>query len=679
MDYTIFDIEANDLLDGVTTIHCLSWYKSDGTRGTITNPYHIPIFLAEQKVLVAHNLKRYDNPVILKVIGYEILTRCIDTVALSWYLYPNYKIHGLEEWGEKVGIPKPLISDWKNLSLEEYINRCESDVEINRRIFIQFINKLLLIYGNSSIDEIMDYLTEKLDCAAEQEEVKLKVDLPHCHKMVEELEPLIEEKLKLLEAEMPQVIVYTKATKPKVMYKKDGELSSYGAKWLEKLFSLGLNADHEEPIKIISGYKAPNAGSGAQLKEWLFSLGWKPQIFKYEKIPNSRESRAIPQINDKNGKICKGIKLLYKDYPFLSNIESLGMLRHRLGTFKGFIESTNEDGFMKAEIAGLTNTLRFKHKKPIANLPKVSKPYGKEIRGSIIIPNEFSKFLGSDMNSLEDTTKQHYMYYYDPEYVTTMRSPGFSPHLDIGVQGEMITEDEANFYIWSDAKKENNANVLEIFTPKVLQSYKDMSPEEQDAEYGRIAVIRGDAKQVNFSAVYGIGAPKMSLGTGWPIEKSTKMLFIYWQRNKAVKEVAADVSVKVLFRNSELNTHYTGSQLTIMQKYDKDLFNEIQEMWLYNPVSKFYYSLRYVKDIFSTLNQGTGVYCFDMQVRNVRKRGIKIGLQYHDEIGFPFLMNNEQGVKNILLTAIQETNDELGLNVPLGISMDFGKTYADCH
>ena len=453
MDYTIFDIEANDLLDGVTTIHCLSWYKSDGTKGTITNPYHIPIFLAEQKVLVAHNLKRYDNPAILKVIGYEILTRCIDTLALSWYLYPNYKIHGLEEWGEKVGIPKPPISDWKNLSIEEYINRCESDVEINRRIFIQFINKLLLIYGNSSIDEIMDYLTEKLDCAAEQEEVKLKVDLPHCHRMVEELEPLIEEKLKLLEAEMPQVIVYTKATKPKVMYKKDGELSSYGAKWLEKLFSLGLDADHEEPIKIISGYKAPNAGSGSQLKDWLFSLGWSPQIFKYEKIPNSRESRAIPQINDKNGKICKGIKLLYKDYPFLSNIESLGMLRHRLGTFKGFIESTNEDGFMKAEIAGLTNTLRFKHKKPIANLPKVSKPYGKEIRGSIIIPNEFSKFLGSDMNSLESTTQDHYMMYYDPQYVADKRVPGFDAHLDIGVQSGMITEDEEKFFKWYNSNK----------------------------------------------------------------------------------------------------------------------------------------------------------------------------------------------------------------------------------
>jgi hypothetical protein len=36
----------------------------------------------------------------------------------------------------------------------------------------------------------------------------------------------------------------------------------------------------------------------------------------------------------------------------------------------------------------------------------------------------------------------------------------------------------------------------------------------------------------------------------------------------------------------------------------------IKTMWLYNPVSKFWYSAIY-KDIFSTLNQGTGVYCFD--------------------------------------------------------------------
>ena len=102
-------------------------------------------------------------------------------------------------------------------------------------------------------------------------------------------------------------------------------------------------------------------------------------------------------------------------------------------------------------------------------------------------------------------------------------------------------------------------------------------------------------------------------------------------------------------------------------------------MWLFNPVSHFWYSLRQPKDKFSTLNQGTGVYCFDTHVRNIRNTGIKISLQYHDEIGFGFLKKDEELIKQKLNKAISETNAELTLNVPLGISIDIGDNYAEAH
>lgn len=678
MDYTIFDIEADNLLDEVTVIYCLSWYRSDGTRGTLTNPYEFGPFLEQQNILIAHNVKRYDIPVILKVVGYEVLNRVLDTLAFSWYLFPEYKIHGLEEWGERVGVAKPEITDWKNLTIEEYVHRCEVDVEINRLVFERFLYMFIRIY-NGDIDRVMDYLTEKLECGAEQEEVKLKVDIEHCHRMLEILNPLIEEKMRLLNEQMPSVVTYKIASKPKIMYKKDGELSSYGTKWMELLFSLDLDADTEGPLKLVSGSVLGSSGSIPQIKKWLFDLGWIPTIYKYERIKGTRENRAIPQLNDKDGNICKGIQDLYEEHPYLENLESLFMLKHRKITFQNFIEAADENQFMKAEVAGFTNTLRFKHKKPIANLPKVGKPYGKEIRSAIIIPDENYLFCGSDMDSLEDTTKQHYMFYYDPEYVTQMRTPGFSAHLDIGVQGEMITQEESDFYVWFDSKKEGNIKVTELFEAKLSDYYRNLTSEQQLLEFKSIGKTRGDAKQVNFSAVYGVGFEKMSLGTKWPQEKSKKMLEIYWDRNKAVKQVAADIHVKVFFKNTYEGVFYTGAQLTAMQKYDKPLFNNIEQMWLYNPVSQFYYSLRYTKDIFSTLNQGTGVYCFDMQVRAVRKKGVKVALQYHDEIGFPFLHNNEQGIRNALQTSIKEVNQQLNLNILLGISVDIGTNYADTH
>ena len=68
-----------------------------------------------------------------------------------------------------------------------------------------------------------------------------------------------------------------------------------------------------------------------------------------------------------------------------------------------------------------------------------------------------------------------------------------------------------------------------------------------------------------------------------------------------------------------------------------------------------------------------------MQVYFVRKQGIKISLQYHDELGFPFLKVEEAIIKDKLNKAIIETNNLLKLNVPLGISIDIGKNYADAH
>jgi DNA polymerase I-like protein with 3'-5' exonuclease and polymerase domains len=63
----------------------------------------------------------------------------------------------------------------------------------------------------------------------------------------------------------------------------------------------------------------------------------------------------------------------------------------------------------------------------------------------------------------------------------------------------------------------------------------------------------------------------------------------------------------------------------------------------------------------------------------VRRQGIKIMLQYHDEIGFDFIKERQDEVKQILLTSIQKANEKLQLNVPLGISIDISRDYSEAH
>ena len=646
MLFTIFDAESDGLLEEATRIHCLcaSIYDEEGNlikTVALTAYDAMKDFILNAECIIGHNIIRYDIPLFKKILGIDIpsSTTIVDTLGLSWYLYPQRDKHGLESWGTSLGVPKPVVKDWVNLSVLEYIYRCSEDVKINSKLFFVFLSYLKAIYEVESFNDlqVIPYLMFKLDCAREQEEHPLFIDREHCFKIKEKLEKELDERASSLLSVMPKVVKYTLKKKPKNMYKKDNSLSVAGEKWMNLIFDNNLDPDFEGPIKVIKEEKDPNPYSIPQLKAWLFDLGWQPTIFDH-KLDSENRPKAVPQLQDKDKNLCPNIVVLSEKYPELENLEGFFMLQHRLGVINGFLEKSNEQGWMKAEIDGFTNTLRFKHRKPVANLPSVERPYGKEIRGAIMAPSEDYLFCGSDMSSLEDTTKQHYMYFYDPTYVMEMRVPGFDPHIDIALLANLIQQEDEEFFKWfKKMDKESNGNYS--FTEEELSKNKFINKKRK---LGKI---------VNFSGIYGAGPPKISLTTGMSLEEAKLLHTTYWNRNKAVKEISRDAVTKKV----------------------------AGQMWLFNPVSKFWYSLRAEKDKFSTLNQGTGVYCFDTWVSRVRKRGIKVNLQYHDEIGFMFLKNDIDKVKSILTKAIEETNDILKLNVPLGISIDIGINYAEAH
>lgn len=625
-DYTVFDIESDGLLDSVTKIHCLSYKKFSNSifveEGSYTEYSDIIKFFETNEVLVGHNIIMYDIPVIEKILNIKVDCILIDTLALSWYLFPIQIKHGLEQWGEILGVKKPEIKDWENLDIKDYIHRCETDVVINSLLYDKQVKYLNLIYDNNEkqINNLINYLGFKLDCAREQEEVKCKLNIKLVKESLQELYSLRDEKLTSLISFMPKNIKFKEVNIPNKLYKKNGDLSNAGIKWFNLLTEEGLPQDYREVVTVKVSEEDGNPASTTQLKSWLESLGWEPRTFEYRKN-KAGEVKAIPQIYV-DDQVCDSIKELYPIEPALENLDMLSLINHRIGIFNSMLEKANREGFIVAEIGGFTNTLRFKHRKPIVNLPKVFKFYGEKIRGSIIAPDEDSILCGSDMSSLEDTTKQHYMYFFDPDYVTQMRIPGFDPHLDIAVLAGMLT-------------------------PEQVAQHK-----AKEVDYSE---VRNKAKTVNFAGVYGAGPPKIALTTGMPLPQAVKLHKTYWERNKAVKLVAKSAIVKTI-------------------KFEGE-----EQMWLFNPVSKLWYSLRYEKDKFSTLNQGTGVYCFDLWVREVRLSGIKIMIQYHDEIVLHAKISEQEEVSNKLLKAIEKVNKIVKLNVPLGVSVDFGKNYSDVH
>ena len=108
MEY-VFDIEANGLKPD--NIHCLVFQMPDEyllpNRGLTvfesTSLDSIRVGLSALKAddfLIGHNIVCYDMPVLEKLANVETKAKLVDTLALSWYLYPKRAKHGLADWGE---------------------------------------------------------------------------------------------------------------------------------------------------------------------------------------------------------------------------------------------------------------------------------------------------------------------------------------------------------------------------------------------------------------------------------------------------------------------------------------------------------------------------------------------------------------------------------------------------
>ncbi len=369
MEPVIFDLEADGL--NATKIHCLSVnYK--GKIKTTVDYDKMRSFFTSAKILCGHNIQRYDIPTVERILGIKVRAKLVDSLALSWYLEPDRVLHGLDEWGTEFGIEKPKIDDWDNLTPEEYQHRCEEDVKINTKLWERQWKHLVKLYeSEEEAVRLIDYLSFKMDCAAEQEHSRWKLDVKLCESSIATLSEQRDYKVVELAKAMPQVPVMAKKTKPKKPFKQDGSVSATGEKWFALLKEQGLSSGYDGEVEYVVSYKEPNPGSHVQLKSWLYDLGWKPQNFDYKRNKETNEIRKIPQIKNEEGDgICESIKKLYKKEPRLELLDGLSVLNHRIALLKGFLGSVDDEGYVRAEIKGLTNTLRFKHK-VVVNLPGV--------------------------------------------------------------------------------------------------------------------------------------------------------------------------------------------------------------------------------------------------------------------------------------------------------------------
>lgn len=610
----VFDLESDGFLDKLTKIHVFSWsvVGSDVVHST-SDLSTIQEVMQKATTVIGHNIVAFDLPA-LAMFDIHTDADIIDTLPLSWYLEPKRIRHGLDQWGESLGIKKPKVDDWDNLSYEDYKHRCEEDVKINLKVLETLERKLKRLYRDEGEQKrLTDYLTFKMQCARDQEVYGWRLDVPKAQDLQQTLQQMKESSQEQLSAAMPQKPITKVMNPPKVMHKKDGSLSARGEAWQQLLKDNFMPASTMQPMTVLVGHDAGNPNSHEQVKDWLYDLGWKPQTFKYVRGDNFGEERKIPQLRD-GSELCPSVLALAEVEPSIKLLENLTVTSHRLGVVNAYLEC-EVDGWLSAGISGLTNTFRFKHRKPLVNLPAVDKPWGKELRGCLIAP-EGEVLVGCDMVSLEDTTKRHYMQPIDPDYVAEMQKDGFDPHLDLAKHAGAVTQEQID---------QHNAGTINLGS------------------------IRKGYKAANYACVYGVGPATLSRTTGLPQGEAKKLIEAYWGRNWAVQKIAETRKVR------EING----------------------EAWILNEVSGFWHSLRSDKDRWSTTNQSTGVYCFDQYVMLVKAAGEKVIGQFHDEVAIA--TDDYNRTERVLLECKDKLNEKIKLNVPLGIDYAVGNNYAEIH
>ncbi len=633
----IVDLECDGLIEDATKIHVMSfgWVNNEGkfiVKSTTDYDVMRKFFLNEENTAIGHNFNLYDVLVAEKLLKIKAKCKIIDTLGLSWYLQPARNEHSIESYAQDYGEHKVEIEDWKNLPVEKYIERCEKDIYLQYKLWLDQKAHLAKIYDNNeaNIKRFIDYIAFKLDCVKEQQYLGLEFDEASA---IETLRKLTEEKgvkIKAIEAAMPKVEVMATKSMPKKMYNSKSELSALGRAWNDFLIEQGLPITHTRDVKFVKGYEEPNANSHDQIKKWLFSLGWNPEHFKFNRNKKTGEIKQVPQVGSKakDGTLCPSVLRLVEKAPGLAELNGLSIINHRITVFEGMLRD-QRNGKLYQNMAGFTNTMRLQHR-VLVNLPKPGVPYGREIRGCLL-SDKGHVFCGADLSSLEDKTKQHYMFEYDPEYVKEMNIPGFDPHLDLAIRAKMLTVEQSDLYKRLDKEKELNI--------------------EEKVAYAGLKKVRHKAKTTNYAATYGAGGPKIAQAAEIPLQEGNQLHRAYWDRNWAIRKIAENALVKTI----------DG------------------QMWIYNPISRFWYSLRYEKDRFSTLNQSTGVFVFDTWVAFVRKQGIQIAYQSHDEILYNVPENEQDKNTEKVNKAIQLVNNMLKLNIQIECGIKYGRSYTEVH
>ena len=400
----IFDIEANGLLNQADKIWCITLYSLDASKSeTFTDELdtHRSIsaalnIMAGAEMLIGHNVYAYDFPLLEKVKGWKYNGRILDTLLLSQLLNFDRGGHGLAQWGERFGIPKPKQEQWEFFE-KSMLHRCKEDVEINKRVYVRLKQEFQVSKIPGSVVKIEQ---EVARISAEQVKNGWLMDVELAQEYFEylsnELDKLASKIEPLLPMTLKRLDPIGKTVTPK--YTKKGELHAHLQKYWEG-YDFGymnkegrLGGDYSR-ITFIK----PTMTQHAIIKDFLLKQGWKPTTWN-SKVEDGKTVRTSPKLTEDSFDSIEGTigQDLAKHMVYSHRRNALKSVKGNTG-WLNTIRPDNRLECIPMTLGAATGRMRHRN---LVNVPSVNATFGKELRRLFIAPSN-KVLVGCDLASAQ--------------------------------------------------------------------------------------------------------------------------------------------------------------------------------------------------------------------------------------------------------------------------------------
>lgn len=264
--------------------------------------------------------------------------------------------------------------------------------------------------------DIPDFLKveQKVQEIAELQAARgVKLDVTSCHQRIKELKEDISKIDRDLKPLLPKRKVVS--TPLKSAYLKNGNKKGALVQWMASGGEYHINED-----ETVTRWKNVDidVDSISQLKQFLLDIGWEPESYNYKKdkdefgklrFAKDADNKLIP-LSPKLPKSDEELEELDRKYnnPAFKMIVRRLQKKHRLGSIEGYLKRVRPDGQIESRVITCgTNTARMTHI-GVANVPRVSSYYGKEMRSLFTVPQGRS-MVGADASRLEFRCLAHYI------------------------------------------------------------------------------------------------------------------------------------------------------------------------------------------------------------------------------------------------------------------------------